>query len=273
MAENQSDYKVCEQCGNPYRVPPSRFSESKYCSYECKGKAKTKQVEAKPCEQCGKLYQTRPGQSPSRFLDSQYCSVACRGAAKRRVPPLKPCEQCGKLYGPGTRKLHQFLKSKYCSQECFGASCQNGLAQALTLIEQRIHHDPLTGCHVWPGSRTERDGYGQITIRGERCLVHRVIWEHRNGPVPEGLQIDHICRNCTCCNIEHLRLLRPEQNILASDNMAARYARRENCDKCGGPFSTFPNGIRYCKPCRHAKMMESQRRRRAETKAQLSQKE
>lgn len=117
--------------------------------------------------------------------------------------------------------------------------------------------------------QTITKGYGVVKMAGKMIMVHRVIWQQANGLIPEGLQIDHICRNTRCCNVEHLRVVTPGENTLGSNNMAARYARRENCDKCGGPFSYFPNGIRYCKPCRHETMMAYQRQYRAAKKAAL----
>ena len=225
------------------------------------GKANTRDVQSKACEVCGQLYEQRRGEMPARFEARSYCSRACAGVAKRKVPPVKPCEVCGQLYSQGTRRLHQFVKSKYCSIKCAGASQQNNILDVL----QRIEPDPVTGCHIWSGRKNWK-GYGHTNLEGRSLQVHRAVWEHYKGPVPEGLHLDHICRNTSCCNIDHLRAVTPQVNVLAGEGPAARYARRENCDKCGGPFSQYPNGVRYCKPCRSAKVMEYQKWRRADKK-------
>lgn len=65
-------------------------------------------------------------------------------------------------------------------------------------------------CLVWMGHR-DAAGYGQlgITRKGERfrgVRAHRVVWEHHNGPVPDGLFVLHSCDNPPCVLIEHLHL-------------------------------------------------------------------
>ncbi|QPR39552.1 AP2 domain-containing protein [Brevibacterium casei CIP 102111] len=43
-------------------------------------------------------------------------------------------------------------------------------------------------------------------------LVHRYAWEQEHGPIPEGMQIDHICHEPACVNLDHLRLATPAEN-------------------------------------------------------------
>jgi protein-arginine kinase activator protein McsA len=66
-----------------------------------------------------------------------------------------------------------------------------------------------------------------------------------------------------------LRVVTARENSLAptSNSMGARNSRRLNCPKCGGEYSKFANGVRYCPVCRHTTMMAYQRWRRAEKKA------
>jgi hypothetical protein len=91
------------------------------------------------------------------------------------------------------------------------------------------------------------------------------MWQHYRGAIPPDLQIDHTCGAKLCCNVNHLRLVTARENSLAatSNNMAARNHRRVKCPLCGGPYSAFPNGTRYCKPCRHRQQMKYQREYRA----------
>lgn len=56
------------------------------------------------------------------------------------------------------------------------------------------------------------DGYRYLQVQGKKAMAHRVSWEIHNGPIPEGLFIDHICRNRACVNPEHLRLATSKQN-------------------------------------------------------------
>ena len=67
------------------------------------------------------------------------------------------------------------------------------------------------GCLVWTGMRAP-GGYGALRAEGRMVLVHRYAWERENGPIPEGMQVDHKCWNKACANVEHLRLASPSEN-------------------------------------------------------------
>lgn len=67
------------------------------------------------------------------------------------------------------------------------------------------------GCLVWTGN-LGGSGYGRINVNGKRMKAHRYAWERVNGPIPEGLMIDHMCFNRACVNVEHLRLATRAQN-------------------------------------------------------------
>lgn len=66
-------------------------------------------------------------------------------------------------------------------------------------------------CWNWTGGKTS-EGYGELTIGGCPELSHRFIYRLFVGPIPEGLMIDHVCRNRGCVNPEHLRVASAKQN-------------------------------------------------------------
>lgn len=74
------------------------------------------------------------------------------------------------------------------------------------------------GCWVWTGA-TNAAGYGKIG-RGPRSATpqndytHRVAYELTYGAIPDGLVIDHLCRNTSCCNPDHLEAVPPRTNSL-----------------------------------------------------------
>lgn len=70
-----------------------------------------------------------------------------------------------------------------------------------------FHED---GCWEWTGAKTAA-GYGQFTRRKE--YAHRHAYEDLVGPIPEGLVIDHLCRNPSCVNPDHLEPVTQRENI------------------------------------------------------------
>jgi hypothetical protein len=68
---------------------------------------------------------------------------------------------------------------------------------------EKIVRCRYTGCWWWLGE-LNRNGYGRVWHNGKKRMVHKVTWESVHGPVPEGLVLDHKCRNRRCCNPRHL---------------------------------------------------------------------
>lgn len=75
----------------------------------------------------------------------------------------------------------------------------------------RTERDVSTGCLVWTGAKF-RGGYGNIRVNGQNVYAHRYAWERANGPVPEGMMVDHVCHNRPCVEVSHLRPATASQN-------------------------------------------------------------
>lgn len=71
--------------------------------------------------------------------------------------------------------------------------------------------DKSGSCWEWTAYK-DRHGYGQFHFDGRAVLSHRHSWEQHNGPIPDGLVIDHACHNPSCVNPDHLRLATVKQN-------------------------------------------------------------
>jgi hypothetical protein len=72
-------------------------------------------------------------------------------------------------------------------------------------------------CWLFEGAKTPT-GYGKVWIE-RRCLyVHRVAYELLVGPIPEGYEIDHLCKNRACYNPAHLEPVTRQENIKRSDS-------------------------------------------------------
>jgi len=120
--------------------------------------------------------------------------------------------------------------------------------------------DPVTGC--WNFQGTKPNGYGQITLgrRGEGiALTHVVAYRAFVGDIPEGLELDHLCRNPACFNPSHLEPVTHQVNIQRGDwphkgGMAMAAIRRAQTHCLRGHEFTEDNtrvydGRRWCKSC------------------------
>lgn len=85
------------------------------------------------------------------------------------------------------------------------------LAIANARFDQRVHVEFL-GCHYWAGSKNLR-GYGKFRLGDRVVATHRFAYERTRGVIPDRIQVDHICRNPPCVNVEHLQLVTQQQNL------------------------------------------------------------
>lgn len=78
-------------------------------------------------------------------------------------------------------------------------------------------------CWLW--ARPHSNGYGYITVNGKKYLAHRLSYVWANGPVPEGLELDHLCRVRSCVNPAHLEAVTSKENTLRGKVSALRPER------------------------------------------------
>jgi hypothetical protein len=88
-------------------------------------------------------------------------------------------------------------------------------------IYSRIHPEPNTGCWLWSGAHSA-SGYGtaRFPVNGKNKVqnAHRVVYSIERGPIPDGLCLDHICRNPACVNPDHLEIVTYSENVNRGDS-------------------------------------------------------
>lgn len=133
-----------------------------------------------------------------------------------------------------------------------------------------IRIDPTSGCWNWQRA-TNDEGYGRINIgtKAENAVAftHRVSYELHVGPIPEGLVLDHLCRNTACCNPNHLEPVTQRVNLHRGQGSTASDAAKTHC-KWGHEFTEqntrlVPKG-RRCKACEKRRNAASRARSRAQ---------
>jgi hypothetical protein len=137
----------------------------------------------------------------------------------------------------------------------------NLLDKIMARVEQ------LGGCWIWTGAASH--GYGAIKVGYGRKApmrpTHRVVYELMIGPIPTGLELDHLCRNRRCCNPTHLEPVTGAENRRRSplvgkasrpEVIAALAAMRRSMNHCrnGHPYDDpntglRPDGSRRCRAC------------------------
>jgi hypothetical protein len=70
-----------------------------------------------------------------------------------------------------------------------------------------------------------------MKVEGRTRRVHRVAWEQRHGPIPPGLEPDHLCRQPDCFEDSHLELVTHAENNRRSDSVTALKARQTHCKR------------------------------------------
>jgi hypothetical protein len=122
----------------------------------------------------------------------------------------------------------------------------------------------LGPCWVWTAGLSH--SYGSFGVGARKQVpAHKWAYEQEHGPVPEGLELDHLCRNHACVNPSHLEAVTHQENLLRGEGISARCARKTHCLR-GHPFeeaNTYrtTKGTRGCRTCKRERDARRDRRK------------
>lgn len=174
---------------------------------------------------------------------------------------MKRCNTCGysKPYAEFSPNAHMRDGHLNICKPCNAAKARTRRGRPRQPFQvsfwTRVGEPDANGCRVWTGATAGGDPgapYG-LTWNGERPeMAHRVAYRLAGGEIPDGMQIDHLCRVRLCVNPEHL------EPVTAAENLRRRY-RDAPATHCPNgheytPESTRiePDGGRRCRVCLRA---------------------
>lgn len=156
-------------------------------------------------------------------------------------------EGCDHLARGGWCKMHQ--KRWHRTGTTDAPTIEQRLSKVLVVRDMGYE----TPCLVSTLGKT-RLGYTKISIHQVGYFTHRVVYELRVGPIPEGLELDHLCRVRHCANPEHLEPVTGRENIRRGTSPSAINGRKTHCKNNHEftPENTYvsPLGKRTCRTCR-----------------------
>jgi hypothetical protein len=168
---------------------------------------------------------------PTLLRPRPKCAPDCtcgrhRGAPpeNRGVRPILICTQCG--LPRSTSGGH----SPDLGSPCRSCAAKNRLRPT---VEERFWEkvEKTAGCWLWTGATTPSASGPYSAFRGNagNISAHRYAYQALVGTVPDGLELDHLCRNTLCVNPAHLEPVSHQVNILRGTGCSARNARRTHC--------------------------------------------
>ena len=151
-------------------------------------------------------------------------------------------------------------------------SNRKGIGQDIKSIMRRFNQGYIiakNGCWDWQGY-VDKTGYAGFLVNHKRLLVHRFSYEIFNGHIPNGITVDHICKNRKCVNPWHLDLTTRFENVQRGANKIAQNAGKLNCPQghsySGENLYVTKKGFRQCKTCQKIRYRKNQSKKESQTK-------
>lgn len=209
------------------------------------------------CERCGNSFMVRFPSDRKR-----YCSRSCINENPPKRAPSARAGQCSLCDEPA------YIRGWCVKHHSRWRRHGDPLAYMphLPSPEEKFaasHEVAASGCWLWTG-RLNKDGYGALAAAGQRWPAH--VWSYIRfaGPVPDGLEIDHVChsrdKTCPgnecihrrCVNPDHLEAVTHRENVRRGVGPAAAKAAQVTCIRNHPLPEPDKNGRRRCLACNRA---------------------
>jgi hypothetical protein len=138
----------------------------------------------------------------------------------------KLCEFCGDRFPrPEWARRGQWIRRRFCGRRCALLGAAHAALPAPIPVRERLwakvdrdgplsaYRPDLGACWLWTGS-LDASGYGRLSVKNVPLLAHRLAYEDARGPVPDGLQLDHLCRVHGCCRPSHMEPVTNQENAV-----------------------------------------------------------
>ncbi len=161
------------------------------------------------CETCGKSVSKPASQAKAKH---QYCSQECHNKAQERPVDLI-CAWCDNPFARPASLAHR----QFCSNTCRAQSRFNSDPMARVIVGAVRTGRVLNGqqCLV-RSQRIMNGGYSGISWQGRSIGAHVLAWMLTHGPIPDGMEVSHICHTPPCCELAHLILETHAENMQRS---------------------------------------------------------
>lgn len=167
-------------------------------------------IGTRQCAECGEPFPVK-----SHRPDQQFCGRSCavRSWKAVHVPPPNPSGLCMCGCGETTpiAKRSDSKRGTVAGEHVrYLPNHHVRLTTPPYVVEDTGYETP---CHLWQRAIGSVHGYGVVRIDGKSTVAHVVAWEAVNGPVPDGMVLDHLCRVRHCINPDHLEPVTDAINI------------------------------------------------------------
>lgn len=133
------------------------------------------------------------------------------------MQPIQESPKSCSVEGCGLKYFSRGYCTKHWRELWRNVATKDQLGYTYLSLQSAFDRWPTTSandCMIWTGNTAGRDDpYGVLTFRSKNVYAHRAAYELRHGPIPRGMDIDHLCHVRLCVNPDHLRMVSHKQNL------------------------------------------------------------